>query len=90
MGRPIDISIQRDVIQLSLVPGQDFPFTNEPFFSIIKGSDDEILAYEIKDIYLIEEEDIPDISGKFDVIGTDMKDKTIREIVFALKESSEW
>jgi hypothetical protein len=85
MGKTIEIYVMRDVIQLSLVRGQTYPHTGKQF-GTIRGSDGRLLAYEVMEIENIEPADIPEIVGKYDVAGTDIKDMTIREIVMAVKE----
>jgi hypothetical protein len=51
---------------------------------------ENIVGYEVLDIETIEENDIPDIPEKYDVVWYDltetgMKDMTIKEIVMAVK-----
>lgn len=50
---------------------------------------DNIVGFEVLDIDIFKESDIPDLpalSEKYDVVDTDMKDMTIREIVLMVQE----
>jgi len=97
MGEKLEISIYNGVAQFLTSPGIPFIASgNIPDFVIFlevknmfeenEEETDNIVGYEVLDIATVKESDIPDIPELYDVVDTNLKDMTIKEIVMAVKD----
>lgn len=94
MGTKLDVIEHYGTIRFLTSPGWFFVSTGGDFaifyktFNPLEENEEitnEIVGFEVADIFTVRKSDIPDIPEKYDVPDTNLKDMTIKEIVMQIK-----
>lgn len=95
MGKRLDVIYHEGTVLFLTAPAARYPEGDDSFqilYEILNPLDENekatenIVGFEVGDIFTLNISDIPDINEKYDIAETDLKDMTIKEIVSEIQK----